>query len=340
MIAQQSPYIYGLAQEVAFYLGYGATELADLPQNKQRLVISSIAAGLRQAYFPPAVGETPRGYEWSFIRQTGLLYAWGTTTGAVTTLAAHSSGGPYTTITVDDDVLYETMVGFGFVFDTSGNSYTITEIVGTEPSTQCVVSGDATGESSTDDYTITANGNYRLPDNFGTLDGPFRFDNQQDAFTGDGVDNVGENIVVSHRQVGEQTGRPVECSVRPIGQVPAEMGGTRFEVMFYPTPDRVYNLTYRYIIQPNMLTRSNPYPEGGAMFADAVLSSCISAAEFKIHDTHGEKHGDFLEKLNSAVLHDRRRRAPDTLGYNGDREVSNRRLLRHQISGVAQYDGW
>lgn len=337
---QRSPFMHGLAEIVSHYCGYGNRTLSELSQDRARFVRSIIASGLRQVYFPIPTAITPNGYEWSFLRASGTLYAWPTTTGEVSASSLVSGTPTRTLITVDDDELYNTMVGFNLVFSTSGTSYQILEIIGSEPSTQCRVLGDATGEADAT-YTITPSGIYRLPDDFGGFDGELYFDRQQDAWNGDGIRTIGDAKMAQRRQQGAVYGRPTFAAHRPLGQVPEEKGGTRFECLLWPVPDRLYEIGYRYIPLPDMVTESQPFPLGGMMMSEVVIASCLAVAEFRKTDVKGHKYADFMEKLTAAISHDKRIKSPDSLGYNGDRsdEMYGGSLTRDRISGLVEYLG-
>lgn len=62
------------------------------------------------------------------------------------------------------------------------------------------------------------------------------------------------------------------------GQYTKELG-QRFEVMFWPTPDSIYDLFYSYHIMPQKLENDADIPMGGPEFAECLQQMALGVAE-------------------------------------------------------------
>lgn len=145
---------------------------------------------------------------------------------------------------------------------------------------------------------------YNLPDNFGELlDTGFTFTTDQG-----GVAIVGEDAIRSLQSQAERSGAPQYAAVR------AKTGGdrTKYEALFYPTPDSTYTLNYRYAITPNDLTEAKPIPWGGPQHAETILEAVLAAAEKTLNDEEGLHEKKFLECLTRSIQADKNLTKIDT----------------------------
>ena len=101
--------------------------------------------------------------------------------------------------------------------------------------------------------------------------------------------------------------------------------------MFWPAPDAVYELFYRYRKKPAVLATTQ-YAAGGTEHAETILASCFEIASGGKRDLHNR----FMEKLKSSIDLDRMEQAPETLGYNGDGSGS---FSIERTSGYVTYAG-
>ena len=200
----------------------------------------------------------------NFLYPVRELEAWMTASG--TTDGSPVESGGSTTVTATEDVFYPSMVGKSIDFTTSENSYTITAYTS---STVVVVSGDASGETDAA-FTITADGYYRLPDNFAGLRDGFTFDPSSTECYYD-IKMASEHKVRSEL-MREETGRPYICAVRPVEFDPTL--GQRFDVMLHPIPDADYTLNYRAIVVPERLDSVNKYRWAGLCIPVRSSSRC------------------------------------------------------------------
>jgi hypothetical protein len=84
---------------------------------------------------------------------------------------------------------------------------------------------------------------------------------------------------------------------------PEEGNRGRYEVVFYPTPDAVYTLSYRYSISPPELSKLNQYHLGGTAHSECVLEACLAAAEKMLRPEQGPGvHAALFERLLQASV--------------------------------------
>lgn len=295
-----------LQVEVAYYLGLGRTVPTDAGQLDT--IERCIRAGVRQFYNPPAV--TASGpHAWSFLRP-------------VTTL---SVSAPYSTGTI------ELTLG----------SATVTLTDGTWPSWaasgELVVDGIAYGVASRGgDTSLTLDSAwalastgaghayslersvYDLSDDFGSLDGDITYADDEGISADSVIRQVGEARIRALRQNSVVTGTPTMAAVRP--KAATGTVGQRFEMLFWPTPDDSYVLSFRYRILPTALggdTGEHSYPLGSAVHAETLIASCLAAAEHRINDARGQEYQYFIERLQASIAADLEQQ-PDSLGYNGN----------------------
>jgi hypothetical protein len=258
-----------------------------------------IKRGLRQFYFSPPLNPDELAYEWNFLKPIATL----------TTIDSYSEG----TIEVSSGVCTltdgvwpnwaatngELTIGTTKYAITKRTDETHLEVVGDD-----VVAGT--------DYSLSHNGNYDLPDDFGGIEGPMTFDDTEHKPP---IKVVGEGMIRDLR--GGQTARSFPCCVAIR---PKETDGTAeqgFEAMFFPIPDNIYTLYYRKIILPDMIDSQNDHPYGGIMHADTIEASCLAAAEFQEDGVQGPMYQNFLQRLAASIGKDKAM-CPDYFGYNAD----------------------
>lgn len=165
----------------------------------------------------------------------------------------------------------------------------------------------------------TALGDYDqdLPDDFGYMRDKFFFpsDSGHAPVT---ITSTGKIMEMRSRSAG--SGPMQYAAINPKAITVTEgvpSAGQRFEVIFYPAPDKAYVMTYRYSRMMNALTEGAPYPYGGAMHADTIIEACLAAAELTKNDELGAHEQRYRELLSVSIINDARMK-PSNLGYNGD----------------------
>lgn len=144
---------------------------------------------------------------------------------------------------------------------------------------------------------------YNLPENFGELiDGGFTFTTNQQS-----VAMVSEEQIRQLQSQAARTGPPKYACIR----VANSAGPTRYEAVFYPTPDDSYTVSYRYSVAPLDLCEASPYPLGGPQHAETILEACLSACEKTLEDSEGVHEKRFIECLARSIQADMSLSRPD-----------------------------
>lgn len=288
--------LMALVAERAGY-GYRADEAAGLTAEEETEIDLYVQEGYR---------EWLLSYEWSFLKPTSTSVLWATTS-ATTTLSASGEGNR--TITASAATFYPTMVGHTIV--STNGSYVID---GYLSSTVVTVTTDASADEGLA-FQITANGSYRLPDDFGGLLGDVFFQAGEGRWLP--ITNTGVAELLELLQVTTGTGRPSKCAFDWQTVMPAELGaiGQRANLLAWRIPDSDYTVAYQYQVQvPKLIT--NGYPYGGARHALTIMYACLAAlerAKFKIADGPDRRH--FEKLLALSIRADQRGTRASSLGF-------------------------
>lgn len=150
--------------------------------------------------------------------------------------------------------------------------------------------------------TVADTAEQDLPDDFGRLINGFAFE----AGTGLApvLADVGEGRIRESRQQFDEIARPRIAAI--LAKTSDGTTGQRRQVMWYPTPDTEYTLSYRYESYAGELTAAAPYPLGGMKHAELVRESCLAAAEVHADDTKGVHWDAFTRSLIASIARDRR----------------------------------
>lgn len=164
--------------------------------------------------------------------------------------------------------------------------------------------------------TVASDYDYDLPDDFGWL-ACQSFTFATTANVSGGIQIVGEGIIRALREgTGTNTGVPTHVAARPKAAT-AGATGQRWEAVFYPTPDAIYTLGYRYHVLASKLTTALPYPLGGERHGSTILAACLAVAEKEANDEQGLQFASFLSRMKASIRADQRSE-PETYGYCGD----------------------
>lgn len=273
--------------------GYRADQSAGLSADEETEIELYVAEGYRDFLL---------SYDWSFTKPTATSVLWATTL-STTTMSVGGTGNK--TITASAATFFATMIGHTIV--STNASYVID---GYTSSTVVTVTTDASADD-TEAFQITADGSYRLPDDFGGLMTDVYFQADEGRWVplaGTGVAEVLELL-----QVSTSTGRPTVCAVEAItvsGTI-----GQRFDLLAWRIPDSDYTIRYQYQVLPDKLVASG-YPYGGARYAETIKYACLAAMErgkFQLAD--GPFVGNYNRLLALSIKADRRGARISSLGF-------------------------
>ena len=173
-----------------------------------------------------------------------------------------------------------------------------------------------------------------LPDDCGSIQGGLYY--PEDEYN-DMVNVVSRHQIRKLRSENDQSGLPQFAAIREKTSDGSD--GQRKELVFWPTPDAVYVLTYQYEAFPSKLSQSNPYALGGMKHSELLEASCISVAEERANDARGVQWDVFIRLLATAIEQDRRNGA-ETFGQMKGPEPSDvltARAYRDLKSGKITY---
>lgn len=322
-----------LRQQVGQEMGFGA-DPANWDATTAAAIDFCVASGLRQFYAPPPLRENAPSHRWSFLRPVTTIVAWATLSGTATNTVrenvTHVSG--QTTLDSTLPTFFPTMVGSPITFPDGSGTFTITAYVST---TRVVVAGDVPSPTTPRQFTMTATGNYPLPDEFGGLDGELTIE------TPDLSERpcllTSESVVRAHRAALRATGQPTEAAIVPVLMptvaTPTNVG-QRFQLQLAPIPNVNYTLRYRFQVLPDGINANNLHAYGGAMHSETILASCLEAAGRKFNQRPETYAAKWLERLAASISQDQTH-GPQRLGFSEDTVYERRRNTgRFTINGV------
>ena len=309
--------------EVAHYLGYQYA----VPTNAARLAECDrlVNRGVHNVYHPQHVTEIY--HEWSWISPKQTMTWWKDVVSESTRTATQSG----TTVTANIATFGPEMIGATINYDTS------TDVVITAYTSSTVVTVDTSQTVGVaEQFAITLDGKYRMPDNYFGIDGTFTYTDQSlwtEAVVGS------ENEVRNLRERVSTTGRPELVAIRALTNDLTE--GQRFELITYPEPDADYTVAYTGKLLVDKISTSAPYPLGGAAFSQLYLEACLAEAEMFRHREEGPQYSRFMRRLVAAINHDKEANTADTFGYMGNKKFSSTHHggIYHSRDQAVRYTG-
>lgn len=286
-----------LMKEVNDFLGHGR-----VATDTNGVVDPIVQSGYRRLLYPelnPGVSS----YQWRFLRPTASIIVWPDIAVSAATVTVTGTN----TATASTAKFHPSMVGK--VIDLTGAAdFTISGYTSTT-----VVTGSGTNAGPVT-FTIAADGSYRLPDDFGGIEGDLTFAPTQIWKT---IALGSESQWREMMQLNDTSGVPVMAAVRPLSADGS--AGQRFDLLIYPEPQEQYTLYYRKKVLVNKLVSStNEYPLGGMLISELLLEACLMVAEQRKNDEVGLHTNNFLSMLPSVIQRDREAYAPDFLGFSRD----------------------
>lgn len=291
----------------------------DWSQNDSDRIDDFIDAGYRQLLQPPPLPNERVAHSWSYLRPVASLTLWGTVSGTVSGVPSYSASTGKSTITATTAKFFATMVGKTLTFGTSGTTWTVTDYTS---ATVLQVSGDASGEASGQAFTVTADGDYQMPDDFGGIvQGSLYFTSDSNSYHPMRI--VGEGAVLAARQLDTTVAvsgiTPTICAFVPINSTSGS-AGQRVNMLVWPAIDagELHVARFSYHALQNRLSLARPFALGGAAHYQTLLQSCLAMAEQYANDVRGVHWQSFIERLAASVHHDRATTGAKNFGYVGD----------------------
>ncbi len=160
---------------------------------------------------------------------------------------------------------------------------------------------------------------YDLPDNFGSMEGEFSYattDNRSGR-----IQMVGEGMIRKLYEGTSSTSGPPQFAAIRVLSTAVTTESSRYEVIFFPTPDASYTLSYKYYVQIDMVSDTANYPVGGMESAECLRAACMAAAEEQKNDGSSDWTQRFTALLEACLFRDKQKER-DYFGYMGDRSDS------------------
>jgi hypothetical protein len=218
----------------------------------------------------------PSGWRWT--KPIGQFTLWASIAVDATntvTFASYDPASNKSTITVSSAVFFDTMEEKTLTLTTTG-AQTITDVVST---TSVKVSGQLTSAIDGETFSITSDGDFTLPANFGAPNGGISFASSTDR--GVGLNWGSEHTIRLFRSDVEQSGDPFIAAVRPKETVVGSR--RRNELVVYPTPNAEVTVVFPFELGFDSLvefTESPPTPQN--------QDENLKAAVLAVADKEGE----------------------------------------------------
>jgi hypothetical protein len=180
--------------------------------------------------------------------------------------------------------------------------------------------------------TVAEDGDLDLPDDFASIDGNFTYA----AGTGyKAIEHVSEAQIRQMRVDSSHSAFPLYFAIRY--KTTTQAAYQQSEVMFYPTPDAVYVLSYRYRkSMDKLVSTTNEYPPGGSTHSELIKAACLAAAEQLINDQIGIHEGHYQQLLAQGIRNDALT-APESLGLPRSRHGES---VGYTRGGTVNYVGF
>lgn len=254
-----------------------------------------ILKGLKRFYLPQsaALPDHMQGHRWSFLRKTDEFL----------TTAPYSTG----TVTISSGVVtlasgtWPDWARLGEL-EVSGVVY---QISSRDSSTQLTLVDTTVSADAGASYELSRPAE-DAPDDFGGRDSEFTYRPGTSVYYGP-VKWTSPEQILGWKQDYISTDQPEWAALR--AKTENTTSWPKYEILFYPTPDALYRLTWRYRLNTEDIG-PHRFPYGGEEHAGTMLESCLSVAE----GGRGPKHDEFLELLAGSITRDLSDHAPDYLG--------------------------
>lgn len=185
--------------------------------------------------------------------------------------------------------------------------------------------------------TVASTSTYNLPSDFGNITGQLQYEADKTFLRG--ITQISEGQMLELQQHDNAERKPRHFATRFKDSDGSD--GQRHEIVLWPTPDAVYNLTYRYDAYAGKIDKYNyPYPLGGMKHNETLIASCLAVAEKRGNDEDGLHGREFERMMASSVALDRRN-FTQRYGQMGGGEDGAGQMIgrRDRISSTITYKG-
>ena len=99
---------------------------------------------------------------------------------------------------------------------------------------------------------------------------------------------------------------PRVAAIRPKSTTPTTSESQDYEVLFYPTPDGSYTVSYDYPVQVDSIGTTNTYLPGGSSHAQTIVSACLAVSEQFFAPDEQIHQQAFATRLQASIEYDKR----------------------------------
>ena len=190
----------------------------------------------------------------------------------------------------------------------ANGSYTIATYVS---SAEITVTTTAAADDN-EHFSIAADGDYRLPADFGETEGLFNYGPN----TGYGPLRWTSADAIRAKRAASSSGtQPMECAIEADSFTTAT--GQRWNLLVWPTPAAEAILYYQYLRNPAALSVNTDYPVGGMRYSRAVMQCAYAELESTQGRAESTEAARAERMLTAAKLINLRQQ-PRILGLNRD----------------------
>lgn len=325
--------------EIGRYFGFGRT-YSSMTASQQDDVDAVIDRGMRQFYAPPLL-QDGTAHIWSFMRPTM----------SIAVHAPYSELGDPANGCTSVDSAPSALANFTGTTIPSWCTNGVIEYKHPDNDQQCLIHIHAKVSNTqiqledavvADEFTAPigngiaftiTDGVYALPTSFGGIEGDITLEAASGYMP---VRQVGDDqIREMFLNTSIQTGVPAYFCVRPWKNPGIDRIGsqgqigmyTRYELVFFPRPDKVYRMSFRYLfVFPGVddwvgtgLATTDIHPPGMAYHHETMLASCLAVAEQYADSPNGEHRDYFAKRIAASVALDRKSAGAAYLGRNLDK---------------------
>lgn len=142
------------------------------------------------------------------------------------------------------------------------------------------------------------------------------------------LQHVSTQELMHHRNGTSVSTYPNEYSLRVTDYDPTQQQTK--EMLVWPTPDSDYELNYSYMFIPEKPTLDSHYFIGGVLESEAILESCLAAAELEQDEKPGVHAGNAQQLIQQLIQADQLE-APDTVGNVRDGNIGSMSIFTYRI---------
>ena len=162
--------------------------------------------------------------------------------------------------------------------------------------------------------TAASDYDYALADNCANVEGPL-------LITGSSayppIDLGSEDLIIQLQTANSGTGFPQIAALRPLA-FDQTATGTRWEIIFWPTPDAVYTISYNKVLKFEELSSTNLYAPGGPYHDETMLAAMKAEAEADQNDGEEFWEKRYQRKLAESKDFDQRTMRTERMGMMYD----------------------